>query len=76
MSVTLTPRGPRRLVGRKRLVVLLNLGPMPCTSVGALRGSTPARCHGALLKHLGIPTTRESHFHMFQNTVTLAKTPN
>ena len=29
-----------------------------------------------LLKHLGIPTTRESHFHVFHNTVTLAKTPN
>ena len=35
------------------------------------------QAHGEdVLKHLGIPTTRESHFHMFQNTVTLAKTSN
>ena len=30
----------------------------------------------SMLKHSGIPTTRESYFHVFQNTVTLAKTPN
>ena len=30
----------------------------------------------SLLKYLGIPTTRESHFLVSQNTVTLAKTPN
>ena len=29
-----------------------------------------------MLKNLGISTTRESYFPVFQNTVTLAKTPN
>ena len=29
-----------------------------------------------VLEHLGIPTTRESYFHVFQNIMTLAKTPN
>ena len=39
-------RGARRLMGRERLVVLLDLGPTPRTSVGARRGSTPARRRG------------------------------
>ena len=30
----------------------------------------------SLLKPYGIPTTRESHIHVFRNTVTLAKTLN
>ena len=38
--------------------------------------SEHTRAYKSMLKHLMITTTRESHFHVFQNTVTLAKTPN
>jgi hypothetical protein len=44
-SVALVPRGECRLVGRERLVVLLDLGPTPRTSASAPCGSTPA-CRG------------------------------
>ena len=50
----------------------------PKTTVEHLRARlwTTVGPAGTVLKHWGIPTTRESHSPVFQSTVTLAETPN
>ena len=57
------------LPNSNKLVVVLD-------AINVYAACLPSILSCIMLKHLGIPTTRESHFHVFQNTVTLAKTPN
>ena len=83
VSGTLRPVHGRRVSTRQRSHKALGTHVHVCHHLthrlrrGSTRkGSAPLLLLPFLLKHLRISPTRESHFHVFQNTITLTKTPN